>query len=88
VFDDDVVAVEGLDLVIETGTVFGLLGSNGPGKSTTIKMLVTLLPMTSGEATVAGFDVRREASGLGASRHRSAAHFCFTMCTRRRLRRI
>jgi ABC-2 type transport system ATP-binding protein len=39
--------------------VFGPLGSNGAGKSTTIKMLVTLLPMTSGDATVAGFDVRR-----------------------------
>jgi ABC-2 type transport system ATP-binding protein len=57
---DDVVAVAGLDLEIEPGTVFGLLGSNGAGKSTTIKMLVTLLPMSSGEATVAGFDVRRD----------------------------
>lgn len=57
---DDVVAVAGLDLTIEAGTVFGLLGSNGAGKSTTIKMLVTLLPMTAGEATVAGFDVRRD----------------------------
>jgi ABC-2 type transport system ATP-binding protein len=57
---DDVIAVEGLDLEIETGTVFGLLGSNGAGKSTTIKMLVTLLPMTSGEASVAGHDVRAE----------------------------
>lgn len=55
----DVVAVDGLDLQVEAGTVFGLLGSNGAGKSTTIKMLVTLLPMTSGDATVAGFDVRR-----------------------------
>jgi ABC-2 type transport system ATP-binding protein len=58
---DDVVAVEGLNLGVEAGAVFGLLGSNGAGKSTTIKMLVTLLPMTSGEATVAGFDVRRQA---------------------------
>lgn len=35
---DEVVAVEGIDLTIESGTVFGLLGSNGAGKSTTIKM--------------------------------------------------
>src|SRR5579872_1188471 len=58
---DDVAAVEGLNLAVEAGAVFGLLGSNGAGKSTTIKMLVTLLPMTSGEATVAGFDVRHQA---------------------------
>lgn len=57
---DDVVAVDGLDLAVDSGTVFGLLGSNGAGKSTTIKMLVTLLPMTAGEASVAGFDVRRQ----------------------------
>ena len=57
---DEVVAVAGLDLTIAPGTVFGLLGSNGAGKSTAIKMLVTLLPMTAGEATVAGFDVRRD----------------------------
>src|SRR5579862_5695194 len=62
----DVVAVNGLDLQIAPGTVFGLLGSNGAGKSTTIKMLVTLLPMTSGEATVAGFDVRRQARQVRA----------------------
>jgi ABC-type molybdenum transport system ATPase subunit/photorepair protein PhrA len=46
----DVVAVGGLDLAIAKGTIFGLLGSNGAGKSTTLKMLTTLLPTTSGEA--------------------------------------
>ncbi len=50
-------AVDRLDLRIRSGTVFGLLGPNGAGKSTTIKMLTTLLPPTSGRATVAGFDV-------------------------------
>jgi ABC-2 type transport system ATP-binding protein len=57
----DLVAVDGLTLTVERGVVFGLLGSNGAGKSTTIKMLTTLLPPTSGRARVAGFDVVREA---------------------------
>jgi ABC-2 type transport system ATP-binding protein len=56
----DLVAVDGLDLSIEKGTIFGLLGSNGAGKSTTLKMLTTLLPPTSGEARVAGFDIVRQ----------------------------
>jgi len=55
-----VLAVDGLDLEIARGTVFGLLGSNGAGKSTTLKMLTTLLPATSGDARVAGFDVARQ----------------------------
>ncbi len=55
----DLVAVDALDLVVARGTVFGLLGSNGAGKSTTLKMLTTLLPATSGSARVAGFDVAR-----------------------------
>ena len=55
-----VVAVEGLSLAVQPGEVFGLLGPNGAGKTTTIKMLITLLPPTSGSATVAGHDVRRE----------------------------
>jgi ABC-2 type transport system ATP-binding protein len=55
------VAVDGLDLEIAPGTIFGLLGANGAGKSTTIKMLTTLLPPSSGAARVAGFDVVRQA---------------------------
>jgi len=55
------VAVDGLDLEIARGTIFGLLGANGAGKSTTIKMLTTLLPPSSGSARVAGFDVARQA---------------------------
>ncbi len=51
------VAVDRLNLRIRSGVVFGLLGPNGAGKSTTIKMLTTLLPPTSGKATVAGFDI-------------------------------
>lgn len=56
----DAVAVDHLDLVIPAGQMFGLLGSNGAGKSTTIRMLTTLLAPTSGTARVAGFDVRAQ----------------------------
>jgi ABC-2 type transport system ATP-binding protein len=56
----EVVALDHLDLAIPQGILFGLLGPNGAGKSTTIKILTTLLPPTSGTATVAGFDVVAE----------------------------
>ena len=54
------VAVQGLDMEIATGEVFGLLGPNGSGKTTTIRMLCGLMQPTSGSATVVGFDVARE----------------------------
>jgi ABC-2 type transport system ATP-binding protein len=57
----DFAAVDGIDLAVQPGEVFGLLGPNGAGKTTTIKMLVTLLPPTEGRATVGGFDVVRQA---------------------------
>ena len=50
-------AVDGLTLAVSEGQVFGLLGPNGAGKSTVMKMLVTLLPPTSGTAKVAGYDL-------------------------------
>jgi ABC-2 type transport system ATP-binding protein len=57
----DLVAVDGVDLLIEAGEVFGFLGPNGAGKSTTVRMLTTLLKPTAGTARVAGFDVVRQA---------------------------
>jgi ABC-2 type transport system ATP-binding protein len=53
-------AVDSLSITANAGEVFGLLGSNGAGKSTTINMLTTLLPPTSGEARVGGFSITRQ----------------------------
>ena len=58
-FPPDIRAVDGVDLAIEEGALFGYLGVNGSGKTTTIRMLTTLLRPTSGRAEVAGFDVLR-----------------------------
>src|SRR5687767_1268610 len=60
----DVVAVEGLNLSVPEGTVMGLLGPNGAGKTTTVRVLTTLLRPDEGRATVAGFDVVRQAHEL------------------------
>ena len=53
-------AVNGVDLEIEEGEIYGFLGPNGAGKSTTVRMLCTLLAPTSGRAIVAGFDIATE----------------------------
>jgi ABC-2 type transport system ATP-binding protein len=60
-------AVDGIDLEVETGEIYGFLGPNGAGKSTTVLMLTTLLPPTSGHATVGGFDIAREGSKVRAT---------------------
>jgi ABC-2 type transport system ATP-binding protein len=71
-------ALDGLSLAVQSGTIFGLLGPNGAGKSTTVKILTALSRPDSGEATVAGADVLREAQrvrtmiGVVAQRHGSA----------------
>jgi daunorubicin/doxorubicin transport system ATP-binding protein len=52
-------AVDGIDLEVRRGEVFGVLGPNGAGKTTTLKMLATLLPMDGGQASIFGVDVRR-----------------------------
>jgi ABC-2 type transport system ATP-binding protein len=60
----EVRALDGVDLVVEEGTVLGLLGPNGAGKTTTVRILATLLRPDAGHATVAGFDVVRQAHQL------------------------
>ena len=53
-------AVDGIDLHVDSGEIYGFLGPNGAGKSTTVLMLTTLLPPTAGRAHVGGYDVVRE----------------------------
>ncbi len=53
-------AVDGIDLVVAPGEIYGFLGPNGAGKSTTVHMLTTLLPPTAGTARVAGHDIVKE----------------------------
>ena len=60
-------AVDGIDLRVEAGEIYGFLGPNGAGKSTTVLMLTTLLPPTAGTARVAGFDIVREGPRVRAS---------------------
>ena len=60
-------AVDGIDLRVEPGEVYGFLGPNGAGKSTAVHMLTTLLPPTSGRAWVAGHDVVEEGSKVRAT---------------------
>jgi ABC-2 type transport system ATP-binding protein len=60
-------AVDGIDLVVQPGEIFGFLGPNGAGKSTTVRMLTTLLRPTDGVARVAGFDVVTQADEVRRS---------------------
>ena len=53
-------AVDGIDLHVDPGEIYGFLGPNGAGKSTTVLMLTTLLPPTGGRATVGGYDIASE----------------------------
>src|SRR6187200_2890841 len=64
-------AVDGVDLEVDPGEIYGFLGPNGAGKSTTVHVLTTLLPPTAGKATVAGFDVVSQ--GPDVRRHIGAA---------------
>jgi ABC-2 type transport system ATP-binding protein len=57
-------AVDGIDLEVAPGEIYGFLGPNGAGKSTTVLMLTTLLPPTEGTARVAGYDVVREGAAV------------------------
>jgi len=60
----DVVALDGVDLTVEEGEVFGFLGPNGAGKSTTINILLDFIRPTAGSATVLGHDVREESEAI------------------------
>ncbi len=60
-------AVDGIDLTVAEGEIYGFLGPNGAGKSTTVLMLTTLLPPTAGTATVAGFDIAKQGPQVRAS---------------------
>ncbi len=64
---DDVLAVQGVDLAVEEGEIYGFLGPNGAGKTTTVRMLTTLLLPTGGRAAVAGHDVIKEARAVRAT---------------------
>jgi ABC-2 type transport system ATP-binding protein len=57
----DFVAVDGVDLTVKQGEIYGFLGPNGAGKSTTTRMLSTITGLSGGRASVAGFDVTRQA---------------------------
>jgi ABC-2 type transport system ATP-binding protein len=60
-------AVDGIDLAVSPGEIYGFLGPNGAGKSTTVLMLTTLLPPTSGRASVGGYDIVRQGPQVRAS---------------------
>lgn len=62
----DLVAVDNIDFSVAAGECFGLLGPNGAGKTSTIRMITCVSPVTSGELTVAGMDVRREGRRIKA----------------------
>src|ERR671930_65504 len=67
VFKGDIRAVDGIDLQVAPGEIYGFLGPNGAGKSTTVHMLTTLLPPTAGTARVAGYDVVRQGPQVRAA---------------------
>jgi ABC-2 type transport system ATP-binding protein len=63
-FKGGIRAVDGIDLEVQPGSIYGFLGPNGAGKSTTVHMLTTLLPPTAGSARVAGHDVATEGAAV------------------------
>jgi len=63
-FGEDVLAVDDLDMTVETGEVYGFLGPNGAGKSTTINMLLDFIHPTDGSARVLGHDTRKESLAI------------------------
>jgi ABC-2 type transport system ATP-binding protein len=66
-FKGGIRAVDGIDLHVAAGEIYGFLGPNGAGKSTTVKVLTTLLPPSAGTAFVAGYDVAKEGAKVRAA---------------------
>ena len=66
-FGENIKAVDGIDLSVPEGQIFGFLGANGSGKTTTVRMLTTLLKPTAGRAEVLGLDVQRDAAAVRRS---------------------
>jgi len=64
VYDGDVLAVDGINMIVEANTIYAMLGPNGAGKTTTFSMLTTLLEPTEGTAKVSGFDVLKKANDV------------------------
>src|SRR5579884_801644 len=60
----EITAVDSLNLAVHPGEIFGLVGPDGAGKSTALRLICGLLKPTSGEATVAGFNVARQAAAV------------------------
>jgi ABC-2 type transport system ATP-binding protein len=81
-FGKGIRAVDGIDLQVHAGEIFGFLGPNGAGKSTMVLMLTTLLPPTGGRARVGGFDLVTQAAGvrgtIGAALQQAALDPCLT----------
>ena len=71
-FKGGVRAVDGIDLEVRPGEIYGFLGPNGAGKSTTVHMLTTLLPPTAGSARVAGYDVVKQGADVRDADRRRA----------------
>jgi ABC-2 type transport system ATP-binding protein len=63
-YGDDILAVDDLDLTVESGEIFGFLGPNGAGKSTTIDVIMDYVRPTAGSATVLGFDAQAETRAI------------------------
>jgi len=67
VFNKSLVAVDHIDFSVRRGEIFGFLGPNGAGKTTTINMLITVLKPTEGNATICGYNIRKQASDVRSS---------------------
>jgi ABC-2 type transport system ATP-binding protein len=64
---DETRAVDGVDLAVSSGSVYGVLGPNGAGKTTTIRMLATLIRPDAGSARVLGHDIVKESDAVRAA---------------------